>query len=313
MDKTVTVAIPTYKREQVLLDTLDQLLKLESPAAEILVIDQTDKHEPEILERLSELSQSGKINWVRRIEPSITQAMNHALKLAQSDVVLFLDDDVELISEIVEQHALAYDRDEVNIVAGQVIQSWQSELSEDDESYADGKMDDPDSFLFNSIRQCWVNRFIGCNCSVKKDIALRMGGFDENFIKVAYRFEAEFADRLQAAGYNILFFPSASIRHLKVKSGGTRSYGDHLNTVRPAHSVGRYYYLFVANNVHHRVSRIIGGPFQAVATKYHLTHPWWIPVTFIAECWGLAWAGLLYLKGPKLIDGSLKLKAKSSK
>ncbi len=304
MDKTITVAIPTYKREQVLLDTLNQLLELEAQAAEILVIDQTDEHEPDTEVRLSELSESGKIIWVKRDEPSITQAMNHALNIAQGDVVLFLDDDVELTSEIVEQHLLAYENDEVNIVAGQVIQSWQSVLSEDDESYFDGRVDDPDAFQFNSARQCWVNRFIGCNCSMKRDVALKVGGFDENFIKVAYRFEAEFADRLQTAGYRIFFSPAAGIKHLRVASGGTRSYGEHLNTIKPAHSVGRYYYLFVARNVHGRLSKIMGSPFRSAMTKYHLTHPWWIPVTFVAECWGLVWAGLLFIKGPKLINDS---------
>lgn len=304
--KSICVAIPTYRRERVLLDTINQLLLLDTPADEILIIDQTEKHEPDTEKWLSEFSQSGKIDWVRCTEPSITQAMNHALMISMSDVVLFLDDDVELTTEIVEQHSLAYENEAVNIVAGQVIQSWQSVLSEEDESYANGKSDDPDAFLFNSARQCWIKRFMGGNFSIRKDVALKLGGFDENFIKVAYRFEAEFADRLQSFGYNILFFPDASIKHLRVASGGTRSYGEHLNTIKPAHSVGRYYYLFVARNVHGRLSKIIGGPFRAVMTKYHLTHLWWIPVTFVAECWGMVWAFLLYVKGPKLINDASK-------
>jgi len=304
VDKSICVAIPTYRRERVLLDTINQLLLIEIPADEILIIDQTEKHEPDTTEKLTVLSESGKIIWIRRDEPSITQAMNHALKIAKSDVVLFLDDDVELTSEIVEQHLLAYENDEVNMVAGQVIQSWQSALPEECKSYPDGRTDDPDTFLFNSSRQCWIKRFMGGNFSIRRDVALKVGGFDENFIKVAYRFEAEFADRLQTAGYRIFFSPAASIKHLRVASGGTRSYGEHLNTIKPAHSVGRYYYLFVARNVSGRPGRIIGGPFRAAMTKYHLTHPWWIPVTFVAECWGLVWAGLLFIKGPKLINDS---------
>jgi len=40
---------------------------------------------------------------------------------------------------------------------------------------------------------------MGGNFSVKRDLALRLGGFDENFVHVAYRFEAEFCDRAISA------------------------------------------------------------------------------------------------------------------
>ena len=40
---------------------------------------------------------------------------------------------------------------------------------------------------------------MGGNFSVRRDIALRLGGFDEQFVRVAYNFEAEFAHRLRRA------------------------------------------------------------------------------------------------------------------
>jgi len=41
---TVTLAIPTYGRDEVLLDTLRACLTLDPPADELLVVDQTSTH-----------------------------------------------------------------------------------------------------------------------------------------------------------------------------------------------------------------------------------------------------------------------------
>lgn len=297
----ITIAIPTYGREQVLLDTIDQLLALQTKPSEILVMDQTPAHDPETEERLQSLDAEGRLRWVRIAEPSIPEAMNRALLEAEGDIVLFLDDDVDLTSEIVAAHAEAHREHHVPLVAGQVVQSWQTALSEDDESYAEGSEDDPDRFLFHSSRICFVDRFMGGNFSIQKDIALSLGGFDENFVRVAYNFEAEFADRLRASGQRILFYPQASIRHLKAESGGTRTFGEHLTTFLPSHAVGRYYYLLVARNIPHRRRKIVTGPFRSVMTRFHLYHPWWILPSFIAECGGVVWAMWLYVRGPRYI------------
>ena len=44
---SVSVAIPTYNRERVLIDTIEHVLAQNPPADEVLVIDQTEEHEPE--------------------------------------------------------------------------------------------------------------------------------------------------------------------------------------------------------------------------------------------------------------------------
>jgi len=38
-----------------------------------------------------------------------------------------------------------------------------------------------------------------------------------------------------------------------------------------------------------------------VMTRHHLLHPWWIPVTFVAEIRGLAQACRLKSRGPHLL------------
>ena len=90
----ITVAIPTYRRETVLIETLQYLLALSHPAAEILVLDQTEEHEPATATALRTMADCGQIQWIQLTEPSIPKAMNQGLLLATQAVVLFVDDDI---------------------------------------------------------------------------------------------------------------------------------------------------------------------------------------------------------------------------
>src|SRR5262245_20886538 len=84
-----SVVIPTYRREEVLVATVESLLRQEPAPAEILVVDQTPEHVPEVARRLETLNELGRIRWLRLDRPSITHAMNAGLEAARSEVVLF--------------------------------------------------------------------------------------------------------------------------------------------------------------------------------------------------------------------------------
>ena len=84
---------------------------------------------------------------------------------------------------------------------------------------------------------------MGGNFTVRREIALKLGGFDEQFVSVAYNFESEFAYRLCKAGHRIFYEPAASVHHLRSSEGGTRTFGDHLRSFRPNHAVGAYYFI----------------------------------------------------------------------
>ncbi len=273
------------------METIEALLRLNPAPAEILIVDQTSQHEPETREALTRLDGERKISWIRLEQPSITRAMNTGLEQARGEVVLFLDDDIIPHANLLAAHASAQ-TEGCNVVAGQVLQPGEEPLDE-----AAGS----DTFLFRSARKQLITELMGGNFSIKRRLALGLGGFDENFVHVAYRFEAEFAERVLAAGERILFEPAASIRHLKATRGGTRSYGHHLTTVRPSHAVGAYYYLLRSRTSPHRFLNILRRPLRAVRTRHHLARPWWIFPTLLAEGAGLLWAACLAFRGPRLI------------
>jgi GT2 family glycosyltransferase len=292
--ETLTVAIPTYRREKVLIDTIEDLLALAPIPLEILIVDQTEQHDTSTEARLAELDARGAIRWLRLEEPSIPQAMNRALVEARGTVVLFLDDDIVPEPGLFAEHLRAHAEFADCVVAGRVIQPWQEGVDFSGDT----------NFHFASTRAQSIREFMGGNFSLRRASALAVGGFDENFVKVAYRFEAEFAFRWLNAGHAIRFEPNASIHHLKANEGGTRVAGDHLRTIRPDHAVGEYYYIVRTKRGLDRIAQFFTRPLRSVATKFHLSHPWRIPATIIAELRAAFWALRLALRGPRFANST---------
>jgi GT2 family glycosyltransferase len=286
----VSVVIATYRRDAVLVDTVRRVLDLDPPACELLVVDQTPAHPPAVERELEELAATGAIDWFRLDEASIPAAMNVGLLRASSEIVLFLDDDVIPGPDLVEAHRAAHGRPGVAVVAGQVLQPGEEPMS------------GPHApFRFSSADRGWVTEVIGANFSIRRDLALAIGGMDENFVRAAYGFEAELCARATAAGGRILFEPLATVRHLRAPAGGTRSYGSHLRTAKPGHSVGAFYRILRTSRPEVVPVKVAGRLARSVRTRHHLSRPWWIPVTLVAEVLGLGWAIGLSLRGPRLL------------
>jgi glycosyltransferase involved in cell wall biosynthesis len=284
MAQPVSVVIPTYGREAVLVDSIRLLI--EQDPAEIIVVDQTIAHETATQAQLDAWNRQGNIRWVRLAQPSITAAMNAGLLAASQSVVVFLDDDIRPDPALLGAHCAAHRRHPGVLVAGRVLQPWDEPAS---------AVDPHAPFSFSSARENWIDEFMGGNFSLARSDALAVGGFDENFVRVAYRFEAEFAHRWRASGRKIHFEPRACIHHLKVATGGTRTFGEHLTTWRADHAVGAYYWALRTR----RWREFFVRPVRAIATRFHLARPWRVPATLVAELGGMLWAARLHASGPK--------------
>jgi GT2 family glycosyltransferase len=232
--------------------------------------------------------------------------MNKGLLAAESEYVLFLDDDIIPCSDLVSRYAAALDEigeKNMECIVGQVLQPGETVVSGGNS--AGGR------FKFNSDTRRFIGDVMAGNLCVHRARAIEIGGFDENFIGVAYRFESEFARRVILNGGKILFNPGASIRHLRAAVGGTRKYGNHLTSASPAHGVGDYYFALSHGLSLKSVIYILRRPFREVRTKFHLKHPWWIPVKFIGELRAIAIAIGLRRRGPRYIANSEKSSQKS--
>lgn len=288
----LTIAIPTLNRGEIVVNTVESLLALRPAPSAIIVADQTPRHPDPVERRLREWNGAATIAWLRLAEPSIPAAMNEALRRATTEIVLFLDDDVVPAPELLHAHLEAHRDPSIWAVAGQVLQPGEAPA---DHPPAANDLE----FRFNGTAACLVTNVMAGNLSVKRAEALRLGGFDENFIGAAYRFETDFAARLCRAGGKILFQPRASLRHLKLGTGGLRTYGDHMTAASPLHSVGDYYYAawHVPRFWEYALRRLC----RNVLTRYHARHPWTIPAKLIGEFRGLLLARRLYRRGRRLL------------
>jgi glycosyltransferase involved in cell wall biosynthesis len=288
----LTVAIATYGREQVMINTLAALLGLKGESWELLLVDQTAGHEPAVEDQLQFWEAQRKVRRICLAQPTIPRAMNCALQAARGSHVLFLDDDISPDAELLVAHQAAVARHPDALIAGRVLQPWH------------GGQADPigSAFRFNSLEPQQALEFMGCNVCIPRLQAIGLGGFDQNFIRVAYRFEAEFAYRWRRAGFGIEYEPAALIHHLKAPKGGTRMYGKHPTTLQPSHAVGRYYELLRTRPLPAALGAAAVALVRSVCSRFHLQHPWWIPLTAQAELRGLAWALALHARGSVLLS-----------
>ena len=120
----LTIAIPTYRRERVLVKTIHHLLSLSDSNVEILILDQSPFHTPDVQNELSKLHGIGKIHLTELNEPSIPKAMNCGLIEASHDLVVFVDDDIIPEANLIRAHLRAHAMGSGLIVAGRIIQPW---------------------------------------------------------------------------------------------------------------------------------------------------------------------------------------------
>ncbi len=300
---SVAVVIPTYNRGALLLDTLKMLLDQDLPPREILVMDQTEYEvDSEIRIQLKELNDNTQVRWHQLAQPSIPAAMNAGLSLAQTDWVLFLDDDIRVnktfitaLTEVLnEKHHLAY--------VGQVVQPWQkANCPPSPRPSRRGLKRDLD-FEFNSNEEAELENCMAGNLCVNREAAITAGGFDENFTGAAYRFETEFSQRFCSVhNSKILYSPDFLIDHLHANRGGTRSHEDFLTSSLPSHSVGDYYFALVRGLGFEKISYCLKRLFGSIFAKFYLTHPWYIPVRILAESRGVMVALRLKRNGQHLL------------
>lgn len=218
---TVCVAIPTYNRERVLIDTLEQVFAQDPPTDEVLVVDQTVEHDPKTEEYLARADEEGRIRWVKHQPPNLPGARNRALQETTCDVIVFIDDDVVLPTGFVAGHRRNYADATIVAVAGRTIQPEGHRYPQRQAPWP--TLMDYKYFPVNSTeRKEGIASFPGGNHSVRVGTMKRIGGYDENYVGWAFREDSDAAIRIWKAGGLIVFDPEAELTHLAIPGGGCR-------------------------------------------------------------------------------------------
>jgi GT2 family glycosyltransferase len=292
----ISVVIPTYCREQVLLDTLHLLLPLLRPGDELLAVDQTPRHEPAVEQRLHELAASGAIRWFRRDKPGVCEAMNVGALLARGEILLFLDDDVIPSPDLLEAHRRTLAApDGPPAVCGQVLQPWNN-------GPVDRVADCAVEFNAAYNQSCDILSLMAGNFAIRRETYLQVGGMDERFFGPAYRLETELSYRIyRRTARKVRFVPEASIRHLHAGRGGSRSFGTKDTWQHMGGCVGDYYFALRSlpawAALKHCLHRLLRAPVNRETVK----RPWRVASLFLREMVAWCWATVQAYGAPKFV------------
>lgn len=213
------LAIPTYLREQVLMETIANALALDPSPDEILVIDQTPQHEEETTEFLRAQQSAGRLRRIELSPANLPAARNRALAETGCDVLIFIDDDVRMPKDFVRHHLTNYADARVGAVAGRVIQPG---LRKPKRRSWPPIMDHRFFPLDSMERRESVVSLRGCNHSVRASVLRAIGGYDQNYIGWAWGEDSDVAVRIWKSGSRVVFDPLACLEHLAAPSGGCR-------------------------------------------------------------------------------------------
>lgn len=216
----LSVVIPTLNRNKYLVHTVQQVLADKFKDLEVIVVDQSDEHDEET-NSYFEKSTDVRLRFFLITPKSGVAAKNFGLTKAKADIVVFLDDDILLERDCLTAHYEAYQKHpDIGGTGGRVKQEGVASTSTLLQFNKYG-LSGYNSFDYTG-KGDYTDTVPGGNMSVKRAEAIRIGGFDTNFLRSQHREESEFSARYFRAGNKFYFEPKACIVHLAAPYGGTR-------------------------------------------------------------------------------------------
>lgn len=223
---SLTVAICTKDRTENLARCLKSLLKLQnpnsagSPRFEILVVDNAPSDEQtKVL-----VSSLQKVHYVRELKPGLDFARNRAIKEATSELLAFVDDDVVVdrnwINGLMEAWAENPDATAfTGLVLPYELVTEAQILFEQGGGFRRGfeKIRYGQTLPGNPLHPCGAGIFgAGCNMAFRREILLKLGGFDEALdtgTPLPGGGDLDIFYRLIRAGYSLVYEPQYLVFH----------------------------------------------------------------------------------------------------
>jgi glycogen(starch) synthase len=201
-----SLIVCSRNRPESLARTLLGVAQLRYRAFELIII--SDPADPATAETLDRHAPAARLGYCAAA--NLAQARNIGLAMARGDIVAFLDDDAVPEPDWLDQLATAYGRPQITAAGGFIRDrngiKFQSRIVLIDEFGADHHrpaVTQPPAGGFLSLT--------GTNFSVRREAALALGGFDENY--AYFLEETDFLLRLQQAGGQIAVIAGAEIHH----------------------------------------------------------------------------------------------------
>lgn len=193
---TLTTIVLSHNRWPTLKTTLERLLKTPGidPATLIVVDNASTDGTPDHLRHAWP-----EVRLIRLEENLGVEAFNRAVRLASTDLVLILDDDAwPEPGTLRSATTLLARRPDLAAVALNPVHP---------------RTQKPEWPFGRCVRGCGDDRWpvMGCGNLVRRDVWLRVGGYDPNFF--LYRNDADLAQKILALGLGVRFDPALVVWH----------------------------------------------------------------------------------------------------
>ncbi|MDR3709359.1 MAG: glycosyltransferase [Capsulimonadaceae bacterium] len=220
---SLSVVIPTYNRRESLKRTLEGLSRQTEPHDSFEVVVVSDGSEDGTDEMLASAanSMSYRLRAIRQDNAGPAAARNRGVSEAAGEIILFIDDDVEPVPDLIAWHRKHHEADDKIAVLGLMSPDPANRRAEPVWiAWEHAKLQD----IYNLFRP--GGQFYGCpagpmhfysgNASVRKQWILAAGGFDETY---ARQEDVELAVRMERdCGVHFLFEFHADGIHRPIRS-----------------------------------------------------------------------------------------------
>lgn len=208
-----SIVIPTRNRCVLLKRTLEHLVELDYPATkiELLVVDDGSNDGTALI--LEGLNPPFPLRSLQCSHRGPAAARNQGLTQANNEIVLFLDDDILVPPQLLQEHAEAH-RAAEDIVAFGPVRFHRPEKLDALSRWIADDHELTISRFEKGITLPW-EAALEANSSVRREHVLRLGGFDDEFYLLWEN--KEIGIRLAQAGLDFRYVPTATVDHCVVK------------------------------------------------------------------------------------------------
>jgi len=233
----LSIIIPTRNRAEVLKKALESLISqtFPQPNFEVLIIDNASSDNTEIIVKCFQ-EKILNLHYYYESNPGLHIGRHKGLFAANSDILVYADDDIEAFPTWLEEIYNTFQDPKVVLVGGKNLPKFESEPPEWILKLWDKKIQGNQIVgalsiidLGDEIKGINPYHVFGCNFSIRKEIVFKAGGFHPDGMPqelIKYRGDGEshvskyVLDNKLIAKYN----PKASVYHLVSNNRMTNSY-----------------------------------------------------------------------------------------
>lgn len=263
----VSVIVCTYNRSIFLERCLQSLRNQSYTNLEIIVVngpstDQTSY----VLARYPEV-----IVVAQKELNGLSSARNLGIQVSKGEIIAFIDDDAVAEEHWVEELVTGYSTESVGGVGGLVLYPDREQIQFDNGFISkSGLPTIIGSKKHRNLKGSSIPILMGTNCSFRRDVLLKVGGFDPYF--KYYHDESDLCVRVHSIGYNIVFVRAATVFHEMADGHNRRSTYD----MNWAEIVKNSIY-FTLKNFGDEISSYITRPLYSlswwfIVVHYHFIH-----------------------------------------